>query len=182
MYSSSGDSFPAHQYIHPLKAPQRCSSRFLTSIKTLVRRPFLPKLLFPSQFQTNKRGEIGSPISHIIDPTQQPRQFKLKTRLKQPSWHRRRRNVPVTSMADYLTLAQLENFWHQQEFDRADVMIPRAIPEQTCGPLAKQNRGWQFNQLSNIHPALRSGYISTLERGDESSTCYRCSELASRWI
>lgn len=130
--------------------PLEPSASLLTSIKSLVRRPWQPSSSSarrPSLSRTRtSAGHNGSTApewdwSLLSNLTRQPvkrsqshpspnsspgNNNNSRTIDQQYSTHRRRgrrgqnTETTVNSMADYLTLAQLENVWQQQDTRRAD--------------------------------------------------------------
>lgn len=167
--------------------------RLLTSIKSLVRRPWQPSSSSsrrPSHSRPRTSAGHVRPKSPEGDwdmqsnPTHQTMERRQShpspnsnsgndnisrtTNQQYPPTHRRRGRRgqnEVNSMADYLTLAQLENVWQQQDTRRADQAAittndnsraQRALPR--AGSAAdKQAALLQPPRLAshNIHPALR---------------------------
>lgn len=165
---------------------------FLTSIKSLVRRPWQAssssgRRTSPSRSRTSaghnrsKSPELDWGLQS--NPTVERRQTHPSPKsngnnnhsrtLNQqclPSQRRRGRHheqKEVNSMADYLTLAQLENVWQQQDTCRADQAVAtndinsraqRSLPRATQVAIP-QPPLFPPPPLSSrdIHPALRPG-------------------------
>ena len=170
------------------------SAGLLTSIKSLVRRPWQPS---SSSFRRPSPSRPGTSAGHDRSNALQwdwelqshPTRQTVERRQTHPSpksnpsnnnnprtsnqWSHparqrrgRRGQNTVDSMADYLTLAQLENVWQQQDTRRAD----RAAETNNNNPRAQRSlpradgaadtqAALQPPLLSSrdIHPALRPG-------------------------
>lgn len=181
-----------HSQNHP--GPSVC---LLTSIKSLVRRPWQPTSSSYRRPSTSRPGtSAGQDRSNALEldwdlqsnPTRQiverrqshsspksnpgnnsnPRTTTQRSPLAHQRRGRRGQNT-VDSMADYLTLAQLENVWQQQDTRRANQAAvtsndnPRAqrsLPR--AGSAADTQAALSVTppplpSSRDIHPALRPG-------------------------
>lgn len=180
------------------------SGKLLTSIISLVRRPWQPsvssRLISPiDRPQTScgsyaRRNEpvewdwdlpMRTPAPQYIRRESYPPPSPSNISIQQHNNPRRGRQYQntVTSMADYLTLAQLENIWQQQDTRRNNLVpaLPtlrppptrtsaekRALPSilqvapSPCGNTTSSATKIRHQTLSNrdIHPALRPGPYS----------------------
>ena len=156
--SSNYDSvLPPQQSRHTHSESRRHFPSFFTSIKSLVRRPWLPNRS-PSRPGSckAKRPEWEISQSDADDRQSLPSlSTPLRSRIH-PRPRDRRRHVSVTSVADYLTLAQLENFWRQQDSHR-EMIIARVPLETIIASTTSLSRGPEASSWSHIHPALRPG-------------------------
>lgn len=152
MHSSYDIFLPSQAYIDPLPESRGRSSNLLTSIKSLVRGS-LSRSRSPRGLQASNDGRTEQEISQTIHDRRQVHQSSHKC-LKPHVWPRRRPHAPITSVADYLTLAQLENVWRQQDRHREDAEIARRPQQQKPEPSATE--ALRPNSSSDIHPAFRS--------------------------
>lgn len=164
MHSSYEVFLPSQPYIGPMPEPRGRSSSFFTSIKSLVRSS-LSRSQSPRRLQTINEGRPEQDIFQTTHDSQTVLSSRPKY-MKKQFWHRRRRQVPITSVADYLTLAQLENVWRQQDTSGGDAEIARQSQQQRLGrPVI---RDWLRQPIppSDIHPAFRSRQTSSPEDSD----------------
>ena len=153
--SSSYDSFlPSEHYVSSHAKSRNKSSHFLTCIKSLVRHPLSRSRLSHRPRQCNK-NERERTVSQAVEVNRQPHSFSLKLSSGIQASPRRRHQVPVISIADYLTLAQLENLWHQQDTHKRDTEIDRVAFDQMHVRPKNQNGGQGAIPWGNIHPAFR---------------------------
>lgn len=162
MHSSYDVFLPSQAYIDPLPDPRVRSSNLLTSIKSLIRGS-LSRSRSPRGIQAGNDGRKEREPSQTIHDRRQVHQSSHK-RLKPHVWPRRHPQAPITSVADYLTLAQLENLWRQQDRRQGDPEIARRPQQQKPEPSATD--ALRSNPSSDIHPAFRSRRTSFSEDRD----------------
>lgn len=180
MHSSYEVFLPSQPYIGPLPEPRGRSSSFLTSIKSLMRNSL-------SRSRSSRRIQVsveGRPEREISQTTHDKRKVHPSSpkSLNSHVWRRRRRQIPITSVADYLTLAQLENLWRQQDRPRRDAEIARQPQEQKL--VQAISRGWVRQPIlsSDTHPAFRSRQISSSEASDATEVCCQDSSAVARYM
>lgn len=167
MMNSSYEVFlPSQPDISPLPERRGRSLSFLTSIKSLVRGS-LSRSRSPRRLQASNEGKPEREISQMAHDKRQGHLSSTKY-LKPHVWprRRRRRQVSITSVADYLTLAQLENVWRQQDRSRGDAETARQSQQQKLGQPVTGNMVRQSIPSSEIHPAFRSRQSSSPEDSD----------------
>lgn len=170
---SSYDSYlPSEHCISSHAKSRDQSSHFLTCIKSLVRHPLSGSRL-PHRPRKCNKNEPERMVSQAVENNRQPHSFSLKLSLGLQASPRRRRQVPVISIADYLTLAQLENLWHQQDTHKGDTEIARIARDQLYGRSTTQSRGQPATPRGNIHPAFRPRQICSHEgSGGLTASCH----------
>lgn len=121
------------QYAHipgPAYCPQRKPSpRFLSSVKSLIKRPSRTRLEVPpvdSQALPSRSSAECSRQSRERSRSPVPRVEAHSWEAPFRNENTRRENIP--SMIDYLTLAQLENVWYKQDTYRGCVSMPQTAP------------------------------------------------------
>lgn len=176
MYSSYEVFLPSQPYIGPLPEPRGRSSSFLTSLKSLLQSS-LSRSRSPRRIQASVEGRPEREISQTTHGKRKVHPSSPKS-LNSHVWPRRRRQLPITSVADYLTLAQLENLWRQQDRSRGDAETARQSQQQKFGQA--MTRGWVRQPIpsSDIHPAFRSRQISSPEDSDGPAACQDPSAVA----
>lgn len=168
--NSSYEVFLSSQpYTGPLPEQRGRSSSLLTSIKSLVRGS-LSRSRSPRRLQASNEGKPEWEISQTTHDKRRGHPSSTKF-LKPLVWPRRRRQVSITSVADYLTLAQLENVWRQQDRSRGDTEIARQAQQQKVGQPLTANMVRQPIPSSEIHPAFRSRQSSSPEDSDGPGAC-----------
>lgn len=162
MHSSYHIFLPSQAYLDPLPESRGRSSNLLTSIKSLVQGS-LSRSRSPRGLQASNDGRTEREISQTIHDRRQVHPSSHK-HLKPHVCPRRRPQAPIISVADYLTLAQLENVWREQDRRRGDAEIARGPQQQKPEPSATE--ALRPNPSSNIHPAFRSRRTSLSEDRD----------------
>lgn len=137
-------SLPCHA------TPRRSRSpRFLATVKELVHRP------------SNRSLKMQRPnSSHRKNASKDsPRPRSCESSVRQALWKRRGQ---TPGMDDYLTLAQLENVWHTQDYYVGCVSAPQKITQYTFqeaveAPLvAKHGTGARAHSSPRSAPDLKS--------------------------
>lgn len=197
-------AFPTSQARKLPQCQPDSSGKLLTSIKSLVRRPWQPSSSSRHSSPDNSPRTTYGKHTRKLGPTESD--YDLSMRTTPPPYTRRGSypspnpsNTPnlqhsnprrgrrcqntVVSMADYLTMAQLENVWQQQDmrrnnhFTTAPIMCPspkrpsaeqRALPRTIQG--ATRSRGCPTSNSTqtphqplsdrDCHTTLRPGPIS----------------------
>lgn len=153
------------QFAHipgPAYSPQRKRSRsFLSSVKSLIKRPSRTRLEVPP---------VDSQALPSRSSAESGRQSRERSRSPVPrveahSWeaplhkeHTHREHIP--SMIDYLTLAQLENVWYKQDTYRGCVSTPQTAPSPELEYWQRQESSRSSERIFpspslGRHPALR---------------------------
>ena len=178
---------PSQPYVVPPPEPRGRSSNFLTSIKSLVRSS-LSRSRSPRRLQASIiEGRLEREISRTTYDKRQAHPSSSKC-LKPHLWPRRRsrrqrqRRASITSVGDYLTLAQLENVWRQQDPFRGDAGIARQPQQQKPGQPITGDSVKQPIPPSEIHPAFRSKLVLSTEDSDGSTVCYKDPLAAARYM
>ncbi|MCJ1468287.1 hypothetical protein MMC07_006915 [Pseudocyphellaria aurata] len=181
MQSSYEVFLPSQPYLGPRPEPRGRSSSLLTSIKSLVRSS-LSRSRSPRRIQVGIEGRPEREISQTTHDKRKAVPSSLKC-LKPQVWpRRRRRHVPITSVADYLTLAQLETLWRQQDTSYGDAQIARQPQQQELGRPVSKGRIWQPLQPSDIHPAFRSSSNSSPDHANGPAICCTDPLAAARYM
>lgn len=197
-------AFPSSQARKLPQCQPDSSGKLLTSIKSLVRRPWQPssssrhpspdnrsRTSYGSHARINGSTELDWDLPMRTPPAQHVRRdsYPLPSPSNTPNQQHnnprrgRRCQNTVISMADYLTMAQLENIWQQQDMRRDNpvttppTLLPsptmkiaekRALPK-TLRVATRPSTSSTSNSTQilyqpppnrNIHAALRAGPFS----------------------
>ena len=154
-------------------------SNFLSSLKLLVQRPLGKTRVEPCFQDDNRESQSHSqlPARNKAKEAHSPAQ-KLRA-ASQPCYERRRRQ---DSMADYLTLEELEAVWQQQDSNtrvgsdrwkfREEALLPLKAPSQQPVTLA----------CSDIHPAFRPPHYCPRQHCTRTNAWCRFPSSANQWI
>lgn len=171
MRSSYDSNIPSQQYINPRSKCRDKSFDFLSCIKSLLWHPQSGSRLPHRPSNCNERAPEQT-VFHAVEEENKTYPSGPKTGLApRVSPRGRRHQVPVASTADYLTLAQLENLWTQQDIHRRDTEMARISRDQMHGWPVTQSGGQRSVQWNNIHPALRPRHVCSHEFSDGLTAC-----------